>query len=272
MTGPIFRRFRIVDTFPYLDREDEYSDLTLDEAVARMDDLTGVGADVILSDLDSDGLDVLPWKWVDDETGREVALRLEVEPPPQPEAGGMSLADGLGADPAHEVGGTTHRPDQPQIPEAAKSAAYEALGIGDNPRLKRESTAARINERTRVDVALKAALPAILQANAKFAEREYERVCEERDALRAERDRSVEHLAECYRLTGADSDGDSDSMLAAEAVEEVARMRKELDQAEAKLAQVQEWAEQMKFPETEGWVQSLFTILNDSDSTEVDNG
>lgn len=56
-------------------------------------------------------------------------------------------------------------PDQPQIPEAAKSAAYEALGIGDNPRLKRESTAARINERTRVDVALKAALPAILQAH-----------------------------------------------------------------------------------------------------------
>lgn len=92
-TAPANQRYRIVDTFPFLDREDEYSDLTLDEAVARMDDLTGVGADVILSDLDSDGLDVLPWKWVDDETGREVSLMLEVAP----EAGNMSTSDGLGA-------------------------------------------------------------------------------------------------------------------------------------------------------------------------------
>lgn len=71
-------RYRIVDEFPYLSREDEYSDLSLDEAAARMDDLTAVGADVILADLDSDGLDVLPWEWTDDETGREVTLQLEV--------------------------------------------------------------------------------------------------------------------------------------------------------------------------------------------------
>lgn len=72
-------RYRIVDVHPYLDREEEYPNLSLDEAAARMDDLTGVGADVILSDLDSDGLDVLPWEWTDDENGREVTLRLEVE-------------------------------------------------------------------------------------------------------------------------------------------------------------------------------------------------
>lgn len=71
-------RYRICDVHPYLDREEEYGDLTLDEAAARMDDLTGVGADTILSDLDSDGLDVLPWKWVDDESGREVTMMREV--------------------------------------------------------------------------------------------------------------------------------------------------------------------------------------------------
>lgn len=77
-TAPANQRYRIVDTFPFLDREDEYSDLTLEEAAVRMDDLTGVGTDTILADLDSDGLDVLPWKWTDDETGREVTLQLEV--------------------------------------------------------------------------------------------------------------------------------------------------------------------------------------------------
>lgn len=39
-------------------------------------------------------------------------------------------------------------------------------------------------------------------------------------------------LAECYRLTGADPDGDSDSMLAQHAVEEVRRLRGESDRAE----------------------------------------
>lgn len=37
-------------------------------------------------------------------------------------------------------------------------------------------------------------------------------------------------LAECYRLTGADPDGDSDSMLAKFAVEEVRRLREKFDQ------------------------------------------
>ena len=95
-------RYRIVDVFPYLEREDEYGDLALAEAAARMDDLTGVGEDTILADLDSDGLDVLPWEWADEETGREVTLMLEVErdPPrelPEAEAGDMSRSDGLGA-------------------------------------------------------------------------------------------------------------------------------------------------------------------------------
>ncbi len=36
-------------------------------------------------------------------------------------------------------------------------------------------------------------------------------------------------LAECYRLTGADPDGDEDWRLAQHAVEEVKRLREELD-------------------------------------------
>lgn len=97
--------YRIVDLHPYLDREEEYGDLTLDEAATRMEDLTGVGADTILADFDEDctncegcgrllttraggnpatydcpaclgaGKRREPWEWVDDETGREVTLR-----------------------------------------------------------------------------------------------------------------------------------------------------------------------------------------------------
>lgn len=89
---PEDQRYRVVDEFPYLDREEEYTDLSLAEAAARMEDLTDVTADVILSDIDSDGFDVLPWEWKDDETGREVTLMLEVAP----EAGAMSTSDGLG--------------------------------------------------------------------------------------------------------------------------------------------------------------------------------
>lgn len=100
--------YRIVDEFPYLDREDEYPGLTLDEATAKMEDLTGVGADVILADVQeactrcerrpgfievtSHGDDwrwiecpschgskiVGEWDWEDIETGREVTLRPEV--------------------------------------------------------------------------------------------------------------------------------------------------------------------------------------------------
>jgi hypothetical protein len=38
-------------------------------------------------------------------------------------------------------------------------------------------------------------------------------------------------LAECYRLSGADPDGDEDWRLAPRAVEEVRRMRQELDES-----------------------------------------
>jgi hypothetical protein len=86
-------RFRIVDVFPYLDREDEYSDLSLSEAAAKLEDLTGIDADVVLSDFDEPDRD--SWKWTDDETGREVSLIPEVAP--DPEAGDMSTSDGLGA-------------------------------------------------------------------------------------------------------------------------------------------------------------------------------
>jgi hypothetical protein len=94
-------RYRIVDVFPYLDREEEFSDLTLAEAAGKVEDLTGIGADIILSDFDEP--DRTDWKWTDDETGREVSLVPEVEPepdrgdPPVPEAGDMSTSDGLGA-------------------------------------------------------------------------------------------------------------------------------------------------------------------------------
>lgn len=74
-------RYRIVDEHPYLSREDEYGDLSLDEAAARMDDLTGVGADTILADFEEwhrHGEADQPWQWEDPETGREVTLRLEV--------------------------------------------------------------------------------------------------------------------------------------------------------------------------------------------------
>jgi hypothetical protein len=97
--------YRIVDVFPYLGREDEYPGLTLDEAASRMDDLSGVGADVILSDFaepcercegegerehgepprpdvcdycDGDGRWPGPWEWTDPDTGREVTMRREV--------------------------------------------------------------------------------------------------------------------------------------------------------------------------------------------------
>lgn len=93
-------RYRIIDVFPYLSREDETNDLTLAEAALKLEDLTGVEADLILSDLDEPDRD--RWEWTDDETGREVSLIPEVEPDPDrktplPEAGDMSSSDGLGA-------------------------------------------------------------------------------------------------------------------------------------------------------------------------------
>lgn len=93
-------RYRIIDVFPYLDREDEYSDLTLGEAALKAEDLTGAEADDILTWFD-DPEDGNRWEWTDDETGREVSLLPEVEPDPDrktplPEAGDMSTTDGLG--------------------------------------------------------------------------------------------------------------------------------------------------------------------------------
>lgn len=123
-------RFRIIDCHPYLDREEEYSGLTLEEAAARMEDLTGVEAAMILADFEEacgrcegtgeipdrcDGTGWVrraavehrchgcaectpgaedrlrlcpicggtrkrsePWEWIDDERGREVTMRREV--------------------------------------------------------------------------------------------------------------------------------------------------------------------------------------------------
>lgn len=104
MTTPTL--YRIVDNFPYLEREDEYAGLTLAEAAIQMDGLTGVGEDVILSDWDErcercegtgsrivgsflrwsvtcgdchgDGKWPGPWEFSDDETGREVTMMREV--------------------------------------------------------------------------------------------------------------------------------------------------------------------------------------------------
>jgi hypothetical protein len=72
--------FRVVDEHPYLDREDEFPGLGLSEACGRMEDLTGVSADVILADIEEFRRhgDPLTWEWTDDETGREVTLREEV--------------------------------------------------------------------------------------------------------------------------------------------------------------------------------------------------
>jgi len=74
---PTSTLYRIVDVFPYLDREEEHTGLTLAEAAARMEDLTGVAADVILSDLDEPDSGA-HWEWTDDETGREVTMMREV--------------------------------------------------------------------------------------------------------------------------------------------------------------------------------------------------
>ena len=106
MTTPTL--YRIVDRYPYLEREDEYTGLTLEEAAIRMDDLTGCGEDVILADwdepcerckgsgkkthvgtvgdpvtvncgtCDGDGKWAGPWEFSDDETNRAVTMMREV--------------------------------------------------------------------------------------------------------------------------------------------------------------------------------------------------
>jgi hypothetical protein len=49
--------------------------------------------------------------------------------------------------------------------------------------------------------------------------------------VKAERDKHVQDLAECYRLSGADPDGKEDWRLAPEAVQEVRDMRKAYNKA-----------------------------------------
>lgn len=73
-------RYRIIDRFPYLEREEEFNDLTLGEAALKMEDLAGMDSDLILSDFDEPDVDRI--EWTDEETGREVFLIPEVEPEP----------------------------------------------------------------------------------------------------------------------------------------------------------------------------------------------
>lgn len=104
--GETIERFRIVEVNEYLGREEEWGGLSLGEAAIKMDDLTGVGADLILSDFDEDcaacegkgevptaniavwefctachgiGKRREPWTYNDDETGREVTLMRETD-------------------------------------------------------------------------------------------------------------------------------------------------------------------------------------------------
>ena len=58
---------------------------------------------------------------------------------------------------------------------------------------------------------------------------------ERRRKDKAEIERLQGMLAQCYRLSGADPDGDEDWRLAEEAVEEVTRMRREFDELKERL-------------------------------------
>lgn len=92
------RRFRIEEFLR--DEEGEWRGLSLEAAAHQVDDLTGIGADVILSDWDEDchmcegtgkacgnifgcstcggsGKRGEPWEWTDDETGRRVVMSME---------------------------------------------------------------------------------------------------------------------------------------------------------------------------------------------------
>lgn len=51
--------------------------------------------------------------------------------------------------------------------------------------------------------------------------------------VRQERDDNIKRLAECYRLSGADTDGNEDWRLAGRAVEEVRRLRDDSDREAA---------------------------------------
>lgn len=77
-------KFAVEESYPACDFDDHWAGLSLEEAAARMDDLTGVGADVILSDFDEGcmacdgtGKRSEPWEWTDEETEREAVMRRE---------------------------------------------------------------------------------------------------------------------------------------------------------------------------------------------------
>ena len=72
---------------------------------------------------------------------------------------------------------------------------------------------------------------------------------EERDELRQRIAALEADLAECYRLTGADPDGNEDWRLAPQAVREVTRLRQESDAAERRIAETVAWLESQVKPE-----------------------
>lgn len=76
--------WRILLEDPYRDRSEEFMARTVEGAAALVDDLTGVDADIVISDVESG---TLPWEWFDPEDGREVTLRKEV---------GIDAAEGEG--------------------------------------------------------------------------------------------------------------------------------------------------------------------------------
>lgn len=105
--GEQIETFRVVETNDYTGREEEWPGLSLGEAALRMDEQTGVGADLVLADFDEDctrcegqGTDPDrrgatsaspctaclgvrkrrdPWEFCDSETGREIVLMRETE-------------------------------------------------------------------------------------------------------------------------------------------------------------------------------------------------
>lgn len=76
LTKPEPTLYRVVDTFPYLDREDEWDDLTLDEAAIRVEDLFPIEAADVINDVE-EGVE-WPMVWTDEETGREITLSKSV--------------------------------------------------------------------------------------------------------------------------------------------------------------------------------------------------
>lgn len=63
---------------------------------------------------------------------------------------------------------------------------------------------------------------------------------------------STSMLSECYKLTGADPDGNEDWRLAPRAVEEVRRMRQEFDESESRVFRLED-----EVVDLEGEIQDL---------------